>query len=243
MKKLKFVIIGETQVGKTSLINQYVNNQFEGDYLMTIGNDKTTKEITIDEKKVTLEIWDTIGNETLRAANKIFMKNTNIALMVYDITNRDSFDNLNQFYEELISINTENKMIIGVTANKSDLYEDACVNKEEGEDYANKIKASFFESTATDHENVENIFNELTKAYINKFEPGEEKISTKTITQINSTNQNNEIGKTTEMTENNNDSSSQVKNEEFKEEFNSDEINDIKIEKDDISSSSKCIII
>ena len=71
----------------------------------------------------------------------------------------------------------------------------------------------------------------------------EEKISTKTITQINSTNQNNEIGKTTEMTENNNDSSSQVKNEEFKEEFNSDEINDIKIEKDDISSSSKCIII
>ena len=123
MKKLKFVIIGETQVGKTSLINQYLNNQFEGDYLMTIGNDKTTKEITIDEKKVTLEIWDTIGHETLRAANKIFMKNTNIALMVYDITNRDSFDNLNQFYEELISINTENKMIIGVTANKSDSYE------------------------------------------------------------------------------------------------------------------------
>ena len=243
MKKLKFVIIGETQVGKTSLINQYVNNQFEGDYLMTIGNDKTTKEITIDEKKVTLEIWDTIGHETLRAANKIFMKNTNIALMVYDITNRDSFDNLNQFYEELISINTENKMIIGVTANKSDLYEDACVNKEEGEDYANKINASFFESTATDHENVEIIFNKLTKDYIDKFEPGEEKISTKTITQINSTNQNNEIGKTTEMTENNNDSSSQVKNEEFKEEFNSDEINDIKIEKDDISSSSKCIII
>ena len=169
MKKLKFVIIGETQVGKTSLINQYLNNQFEGDYLMTIGNDKTTKEITIDEKKVTLEIWDTIGNETLRAANKIFMKNTNIALMVYDITNRDSFDNLNQFYEELISINTENKMIIGVTANKSDLYEDACVNKEEGEEYAKTIKASFFESTATDHENVENIFNELTKDYIDKY--------------------------------------------------------------------------
>ena len=155
MKKIKFVIIGETQVGKTSLINQYVNNQFEGDYLMTIGNDKTTKEITIDEKKVTLEIWDTIGNETLRAANKIFMKNTNIAL--------------NQFYEELISINTENKMIIGVTANKSDLYENAEVTKEEGEDYANKIKASFFESTATDHENVENIFNELTKDYIDKY--------------------------------------------------------------------------
>ena len=66
MKKLKFILIGETQVGKTSLINQYINNQFEADYLMTIGNDKTTKEITIDEKKVSLEIWDTIGYKKLR---------------------------------------------------------------------------------------------------------------------------------------------------------------------------------
>ena len=239
MKKLKFILIGETQVGKTSLINQYINNQFEADYLMTIGNDKTTKEITIDEKKVTLEIWDTIGHETLRAANKIFMKNTNIALIVYDITNRESFENLNEFYKELISINTKDKMIIGITANKSDLYENSEVNKEEGEEYAKKIKALFFESTATDHENVEKIFYELTKAYINKFEPKEKKISTKTITQINSTNQNNDIGKTIEITENNTDNSSEEKNEEFK----SDGIDDVKIERDDQYYSSKCIII
>ncbi len=209
MKKLKFVIIGETQVGKTSLINQYLNNQFEGDYLMTIGNDKTTKEITIDEKKVTLEIWDTIGHETLRAANKIFMKNTNIALMVYDITNRDSFDNLNQFYKEFISNNTENKMIIGVTANKSDLYENAEVTKEEGEDYANKIKASFFESTATDHENVENIFNELTKAYINKFESKEKQINN----NIKNKNIENKSNKLIENKENNKGFSKKTKKE------------------------------
>ena len=166
MKKLKVTLIGESQVGKTSLINQYVNNEFDGDYLMTIGNDKMTKDIKINEEQLKLEIWDSIGHESLRSANKIFMKNTDIALIVYDITNRQSFLNLNEFYEELININKRDKMIIGIAANKSDLYENAKVNKEEGEEYAKNINALFFESTATDHENVVNIFEELIKVYI-----------------------------------------------------------------------------
>ena len=73
MKKLKVTLIGESKVGKTSLINQYVNNKFEDEYLMTIGNDKMIKEIEINENKVRLEIWDTIGQENLRSANKIFI--------------------------------------------------------------------------------------------------------------------------------------------------------------------------
>ena len=166
MLKLNFTLIGESQVGKTSLINQYVNNEFDGDYLMTIGNDKITKDIKINENQLKLEIWDSIGHESLRSANKIFMKNTDIALIVYDITNRQSFVNLNEFYEELININERDKMIIGIAANKSDLYENAKVNKEEGEEYAKKINALYFESTATDHENVVNIFEELIKVYI-----------------------------------------------------------------------------
>ena len=166
MKKLKVTLIGESKVGKTSLINQYVNNKFEDEYLMTIGNDKMIKEIEINENKVRLEIWDTIGQKDLRSANKIFMKNTDIALIVYDITNRQSFLNLNEFYEELININKRDKMIIGIAANKSDLYENAKVNKEESEEYAKKINALYFESTATDHENVVNIFEELIKVYI-----------------------------------------------------------------------------
>ena len=166
MKKLKVTLIGESKVGKTSLINQYVNNKFEEEYIMTIGNDKMIKEIEINENKVRLEIWDTIGQESLRSANKIFMKNTNIALIVYDITNKKSFENLNEFYKELIKMNERDKMIIGIAANKSDLYENSEVNKEEGEEYANNINALYFESTATDHENVVNIFEELIKVYI-----------------------------------------------------------------------------
>ena len=166
MKKLKVTLIGESQVGKTSLINQYVNNEFDGDYLMTIGNDKMTKDIKINEEQLKLEIWDSIGHESLRSANKIFMKNTDIALIVYDITNKKSFVNLNEFYKELIKMNERDKMIIGIAANKSDLYENTEVNREEGEEYAKKINALYFESTATDHENVVNIFEELIKVYI-----------------------------------------------------------------------------
>ena len=94
------------------------------------------------------------------------MKNTDIALIVYDITNRQSFLNLNEFYEELININKRDKMIIGIAANKSDLYENAKVNKEEGEEYAKKINALYFESTVNEHENVVNIFEELIKVIL-----------------------------------------------------------------------------
>ena len=198
MKKLKVTLIGESQVGKTSLINQYVNNKFEDEYLMTIGNDKMTKDIKINEEQLKLEIWDSIGHESLRSANKIFMKNTDIALIVYDITNRQSFLNLNEFYEELININKRDKMIIGIAANKSDLYENTEVNKEEGEEYAKNINALFFESTAMEHENVVNIFEELIKAYIDKFDLKEKK-------QINSLNNNDNQFDMIKTCENNND--------------------------------------
>ena len=170
MNKLKYILIGEGGVGKTSLINQYINNEFKQNYTMTTSADRLIKEITINNKKITFEIWDTPGQKTYRSINKIFMKNTDIALAVYDITNRKTFEILDTFINSLKEINQNRNLTIGVTANKSDLYEDACVNKEEGEEYANKIKALFFESTATDHENVENIFNELTKDYIDNID-------------------------------------------------------------------------
>ena len=224
MKKLKFILVGESQVGKTSLINQYVNNEFDGDYLMTIGNDKITKDIKINEEQLKLEIWDSIGQESLRSANKIFMKNTDIALIVYDITNKKSFENLNEFYEELIKMNERDKMIIGIAANKSDLYENTEVNREEGEEYAKKINALYFESTATDHENVVNIFEELIKVYI---ENNKEKKNEDTTNNINNSNEDttNNTNNSNELNKKNN-SNSKRKKEKKK------ELNDIQVEKD-----------
>ena len=166
MEKLKCVLIGETAVGKTSIITQYINNEFNPDVKSSIGVDNLIKEMEIENTKIKFELWDTPGQEIYTSANKIFMKNTDIALIVYDITNKETFEKVNHWINLVKEVNGNRNLIIGIAANKSDLYENAKVNKEEGEEYAKNINALYFESTATDHENVVNIFEELIKVYI-----------------------------------------------------------------------------
>ena len=168
MEKLKCVLIGETAVGKTSIITQYINNEFNPDVKSSIGVDNLIKEMEIENTKIKFELWDTPGQDRYKNVNKIFMKNTDIALIVYDITNKRTFEKVNHWINLVKEVNGNRNLIIGIAANKSDLYENTEVNREEGEEYAKKINALYFESTATDHENVVNIFEELIKAYINK---------------------------------------------------------------------------
>ena len=119
--------------------------------MATYSQDKSIKEIDLKNgKKITLEIWDTIGQESLRATNKIFMKNAKIALLVYDITNQETFDNLNSFYNEIDNVIGKNKVLLGVVGNKSDLYEEQVVKNDEGQKYAKSINAFFFETSAKD---------------------------------------------------------------------------------------------
>ena len=168
MSSIKLILIGDKQVGKTAIINQYVNNSFTEEYMATYAQDKSIKEITLNNgTKLKLEIWDTIGQENLRAANKIFMKGAKIALLVYDITNKESFKNLNEFYKQVCEINGKD-IIIGVVGNKNDLYEERTVEEEEGQKYAEEIKASFFETSAKDHETIENLFLGICEQLIKK---------------------------------------------------------------------------
>ena len=166
MKKLKFILTGETTVGKTSLITQYINNIFNGNSKQTTGIDKTLKVLKINEIELEIEILDSPGQDRYKNVNKIFMKDSDIALIVYDITNRQSFEKLNFWINLVKEVNENRNLIIGIAANKSDLYENSEVNKEEGEEYANNINALFFETSATEHENIENLFQEMTKAYL-----------------------------------------------------------------------------
>ena len=169
MSSIKLILIGSEQVGKTAIINQYVNNSFTEEYMATFAQDKSIKEIILNnETKLKLEIWDTIGQEHLRAANKIFMKGAKIALLVYDITNKKSFTNLGEFYKQVCDINGRDKIIIGVVGNKNDLYEERTVEEEEGQKYAEDIKASFFETSAKDHETIENLFLDICEQFIKK---------------------------------------------------------------------------
>ncbi len=98
MDTIKLIVVGETHVGKTSIIDQYINNQFSEEFMTTMTQDKSIKVIELENKtKIKIEIWDIIYEEHFRAVNKIFMKNTKILLLVYDITEQKSFDTLNEF--------------------------------------------------------------------------------------------------------------------------------------------------
>ena len=166
MNSIKLIVVGEKHVGKTSIIIQYIENKFSHEYVMSTNADKSLKEIELENgTKIRIEIWDTAGQGVYRAANKIFMKNTKIALLVYDITDQKSFDALNEFYEQINEVNGKENVFFAVVGNKSDLYEEQVVTKEKGEEYAKSINALFFEASATDHECIENLFKDVVTEY------------------------------------------------------------------------------
>ena len=165
----KLVFVGESSVGKTSLINQYIKNVYNDNGISTVGCDKFTKQLNLDDsKKIELVIWDTAGQERFRALNSIFLKGANIVLMVYDITNRHSFEEIKNYWYQTIIEKVNGKFILGLAGNKSDLYESSQVPIEEGKDYAKKINAIFSETTALNLNSIQDLINSLVKEYNDK---------------------------------------------------------------------------
>ena len=176
MNPIKIILVGESTVGKTSIITQYIENRFEEEHLITTNCDKFQKDFqTKNGETIKIEIWDTAGNERFRAVNKIFMKNSKIAIIVYDITNEDSFKNLNYWYEQVIKDNNKDEMVFAIAGNKSDLYEEQKVTSDEGQNFAKSINAIFGEISAMDHESVENFFVQIVNTYYDKIKKEEEK--------------------------------------------------------------------
>ena len=165
---LKIVIVGQSSVGKTALINQYMNKIFIDAAITTIGTDKFIKVEKINDIEIKLNIWDTAGQERFRSLSPLFLKGSHIVIMVYDITNKDSFDELETFWKEKIKDNTSN-IILGLAANKSDLYEREVVTIEEGKEFAKNNDAIFFETTAKNYESTRQLFIELVTKYIEKY--------------------------------------------------------------------------
>ena len=191
MSSIKFILIGDSGVGKTCLINQYSKQEFTEEHITTVtaGGDKTFKDVNLGNKTVKLEIWDTAGQEQYRAVNKIFMNKAKIAAIVYDMTNQETFDNIKNWYNELKDKNDTVEMI-GIIANKSDLYEEQVVSKEEGENYAKSINGFFYETSAMDYDSVSNAFEDLTKKYVEKKEEEERKKNVKLKAENHTTTDN-----------------------------------------------------
>ena len=153
----KYIIIGDAAVGKSNLLLRYTHGQFKPEYQLTIGVEFGAKNISISNKTYRIQIWDTAGQENFRSITRAYYKNSACALVVYDISNRESFDNINTWIEDCKSQSPQTIFMV-LVGNKNDLEDKRAVTFEEGQELAEKNKMMFFETSAKTGKNVDEIF-------------------------------------------------------------------------------------
>ena len=164
----KIIIIGSSSVGKTCLIKRIINNEFEENYQTTIGFEFITMNIKIKDSLFKIQMWDTCGQEIYSSVIKSFYQNSILAIMVYSIDDKKSFENLDFWLNEVKNNTDENYPII-LIGNKSDS-DNREVSFNEGENYAKKNKFIYFnEASAKNGENVTQIFEKIALYLYNEY--------------------------------------------------------------------------
>ncbi|XP_076439033.1 ras-related protein Rab-11B-like [Babylonia areolata] len=156
----KVVLVGDSGVGKTNLLSRFTRNEFNAESKSTIGVEFATRNMTIKGKMVRAQIWDTAGQERYRAITSVYYRGAVGALVVYDLTKPQSFENLDKWLEELKE-HAESSVRIMLVGNKTDLRHLRAVTMEEGRSLAEKKNFSFTETSALDSTNVGEAFNNL----------------------------------------------------------------------------------
>ena len=147
----KIIFVGDSGVGKTTMINRINNEEFKDLNESSVGIDYYSKNIKFGGEELTLQIWDTAGQEKYRGLIPTYARNAVLAFIIYDISSKKSFENLTEWINYLNSIE---KMPMIICGNKIDLFDDRQVTKEEGEEFAKKNNVVFFEVSAKTNENM-----------------------------------------------------------------------------------------
>lgn len=153
----KYIIIGDTGVGKSCLLLQFTDKRFQPVHDLTIGVEFGARMVTIDNKQVKLQIWDTAGQESFRSITRSYYRGAAGALLVYDITRRDTFKHLSRWLEEARQ-HSQSNMVIMLIGNKNDLEHRRAVSTEEGRAFAEANGLIFMETSAKTAYNVEQAF-------------------------------------------------------------------------------------
>ena len=167
----KYIVIGDSSVGKSCIVAKYLTGGFEEEFKTTIGIEFGSKDLTINGKVYRLQIWDTAGQESFRSITRAYYKNSACSFIVYDVTNKQSFLNVQDWFNECKK-QTPRTVTMVLVGNKVDLEDKREVTYEEGENFARDNSMLFYETSAKNGDNIENMFYDSAEIIANKINEG-----------------------------------------------------------------------
>ena len=164
----KIVLVGDAGAGKTCIISRYVNDRFDKTQMSTACPSLCNKSVFYPNynKTINIDIWDTAGQEIYRSISKLFYNGASIGILVYDISNKKSFDSLKEYWYKELKENTDNGVIFFLVGNKVDLFESEQVNEQEAKEFSNSIGAGFFLTSAKSNIRINDLFWKCGEIFI-----------------------------------------------------------------------------
>ena len=179
---IKVILIGDSGVGKTNIMSKFLKNQFMENSKATVGVEFGSKLFIHENHKIKAQIWDTAGQEKYKAITGAYYKGSKGALVIYDITRKETFANIEKWVNDLKTAG-DPKITIIIIGNKSDLADKRQITKEEGEEKAKSFGCAFLETSAFNGENIDKAFDIMVKEIYEKFSSdtgGDEQIESDT---------------------------------------------------------------
>ena len=183
----KILLLGDTSVGKTCFFMQYIDNTFHEVHISTVGLDNKIKDVELDDKVYKVQIWDTAGQDRFRSITKNYFKGAHGIVLLYDITDKGTFESVRNWIKQIKEEVDDNVCII-LVGNKIDLEDKRQVSKEQGESMAAEYGLMHFECSAKTGENIHESFNELLKKTVENFSKAAENIQLRKIKKKNKKN-------------------------------------------------------
>ena len=163
----KIILLGESSVGKTSIIQRITKDTFSDLTLSTISAYYTEKKLEINGVQIKLEIWDTAGQERFRSVARNYYNGCDAAILVYDITDKKSFDELIDYWYKEVKEHCPD-IILGLSGNKFDLFEHEQITEKEGKELANQLKAIFYSTSAKENVGIDALIKDIGKELLEK---------------------------------------------------------------------------
>lgn len=174
--QFRLIMIGQSTVGKSSLLRQFKEGEYFPDISLTVGVDFHAKMIRVNGQPIKLQLWDTAGQDRFRAIVKAYYRNAVGGLLVFDITNRESFANVEEWYQEVMKYAEPHTPVFVLVGNKDDQSRQRQVTREEGLQFARSHKMEYIETSAKSGHNVEETFQMLSQRILQMVTNGDIKV-------------------------------------------------------------------